>query len=105
MSLGLHVRPFRFPLIVAYDVTAWVGATLAATGLRYTSLSAVPWKASVVLGVALAAVYVFVGLAVRLHQGRARTGSLEEMSLVAGFVPFTSDNGRSTPSTKHPSSR
>jgi FlaA1/EpsC-like NDP-sugar epimerase len=89
MSLGLRVRPFRFPLIVAYDVTAWIGATLAATGLRYTSLSAVPWKASVVLGIALAAVYVLVGLAVRLHQGRARTGSLEEMLLVAVVAAFS----------------
>jgi FlaA1/EpsC-like NDP-sugar epimerase len=89
MSLGTRVRPLRFAITVAYDVTAWVGATVAATALRYDDTSTAPWRATVLLGLALAAVYVLVGLAVRLHQGRARTGSLEEMLVVAVVASFS----------------
>jgi len=83
------VRPLRFAITVAYDGSAWVGATIAATALRYADLSSAPWRAAVVLGLALASVYILVGLAVRLHQGRARTGSLEEMLVVTVVAAFS----------------
>jgi FlaA1/EpsC-like NDP-sugar epimerase len=75
--------------MAAYDVTAWLGATAAATALRYSEPSAAPWKGSALVALALATVYLLVGLAVRLHQGRARTGSLEEMLLVAVVAAFS----------------
>ena len=89
MNLGTRVRPWRAPLMAAYDVTAWLGATAAATALRYSEPSAAPWKGSALVALALATVYLLVGLAVRLHQGRARTGSLEEMLLVAVVAAFS----------------
>jgi FlaA1/EpsC-like NDP-sugar epimerase len=89
MNLGMRVRPWRAPLMATYDVLAWLGATAAATALRYSEPSLAPWKGSALVALALAAVYVVVGLAVRLHQGRARTGSLEEMLLVAVVAAFS----------------
>ena len=88
MSVTVRMRPFRVPLKVAYDALAWVAATAAATTLRYQELGDVQWRATVGLAVALGTVYFLVGLLVQLHQGRAQTGSLEEMLLV-GCVAST----------------
>ena len=97
MSVTVRLRPFRVPLKVAYDALAWAAATAVATVLRFQSPDQVPWHATVALALALGAVYFLIGLLVQLHQGRAQTGSLEEMLLVscvataAGVLVFTAN--------------
>src|SRR4051794_40276863 len=97
MGVAVRLRAFRVPLKVAYDALAWAAATALATVLRYQSPDDVPWHATVGLALGLGAVYFLVGLLVRLHQGRAQTGSLEEMLLVgcvatsAGVVLFATN--------------
>src|SRR4051794_40500900 len=88
MSVTVRLRPFRVPLKMAYDAFAWVVATVAATLLRYQQSADVPWLATLGVAVALVTTYLLVGLLVLLHQGRAQTGSLEEMLLV-GCVAST----------------
>lgn len=81
-----------FGLVVA-DVLSWFIATGMFALIRY-DLPAFPTARAMVLGVALAALYVGIGYFVQLHQGRARIGSLEELLLVgpvalaAGLVAF-----------------
>ena len=78
----MRMRRFRVPLKIAYDSAAWVAATAVATVLRFQRPDDVPWEATVYLALALGATYFLVGILVRLHQGRAQTGSLEDMLLV-----------------------
>ena len=88
MSVTVRLRPFRVPLKVGYDALAWTVASALASMLRYQLPGDVPWRAVVGLALALGTVYFLVGLLVQLHQGRAATGSLEEMLLV-GCVATT----------------
>ncbi len=88
MSVTVRLQPFRVPLKVAYDALAWGAATAAAMMLRYQLPGDVSWHAAAGLALALGTVYFLVGLLVQLHQGRAATGSLEEMLLV-GCVATT----------------
>ncbi|MGA8247876.1 MAG: nucleoside-diphosphate sugar epimerase/dehydratase [Nocardioides sp.] len=89
MCVAHGLRQFRFVLKVAYDVVAWGAATAVATVLRYERPGLAPWHAAATVGLALAAVYLAVGLLVRVHQGRAVTGSLEEMLVVAYVAIFS----------------
>jgi FlaA1/EpsC-like NDP-sugar epimerase len=83
MRVAQHLRRFPFVVKAAYDAMAWVGATMVATTLRYTAPSEAPWAHAGLIALALAGAYFLTGMAVHLHQGRARTGSLDEILLVA----------------------
>jgi FlaA1/EpsC-like NDP-sugar epimerase len=86
MKVAWRLRSYRFVLKVAYDVLAWTAATVAATTLRYTHPTDAPWRHALLVAMLLSAVYLLAGLVVRLHQGRARTGSLDEILLVTGVA-------------------
>ncbi|MGC4110518.1 MAG: nucleoside-diphosphate sugar epimerase/dehydratase [Nocardioides sp.] len=72
-----------------FDCVAWFVATAIATSLRYSDLPGVPRRDAAVVAASLALIYLVAGLTIRLHQGRTRTGSLEEIvqvGLVAAFA-------------------
>jgi hypothetical protein len=99
---GIHVndlvplfRRYRAPLAIGFDVCAWVVAYIVFAWLRFEGhASHVPWPEVVAVGLATALVYVAIGGALRLHQGRAYTASIEEMVLLStitmssGFLVF-----------------
>ena len=93
----ITARRHSTKLLVAFDAGAWLAAALAAGALRYPGLAGIPWLALVLVGLGGAVVYTCVGALVRLHEGRARTASLEEMlllspaALLAGFVIFAAN--------------
>src|SRR5262249_27309444 len=60
-----------------------------ATQLRYSDTAVVPWRNAMFVALGLAAVYLAVGVALRLHQGRAKTGSMEDMLLVGMVAAFS----------------
>jgi FlaA1/EpsC-like NDP-sugar epimerase len=85
-----RIRRRRAALAIGYDTLAWLVAYWVFAWLRFdTVLASVPWLEVTLVGFATAALYVIVGAAVRLHQGRANTASLEEMMLL-GMVTMGS---------------
>ena len=78
-----HLRRRRAALAIAYDVCAWLFGYVAFAWLRLDAdASSVPWSEVLTVGAATAVLYVVLAAPVRLHQGRARTASLEEMLLL-----------------------
>src|SRR5688500_7194506 len=87
MTLGLlALRRHRTLILVSFDVVVWVLATAAAQLLRVQSTRDVAWDQTVLVGLCLAVGYLAVGMPVRLHEGRARTASFEEMLLVGSVA-------------------
>ena len=83
------IRKRRFAVAVVYDVAAWTASFLFAAWLRYEGSSGggvVPWQNVVWLTVATIAIFLALALSFRLHQGRANSGSLDEMVLVGVLV-------------------
>jgi FlaA1/EpsC-like NDP-sugar epimerase len=95
-----ELRRFRVALKVCYDSMSWVVATVLATLLRYESPDTVPW--SRILGTALLLVVTYLSCAVvvQLVQGRAPTGSVDDVlqlvriALVAGGLVAVYNAGR-----------
>jgi FlaA1/EpsC-like NDP-sugar epimerase len=89
------VRRHRWLLSVAYDSAAWVFGYAVFAWLRYdAAVASVPWLSVFLVGAATVVLFLACALRVRLHQGRARVASLEEMLLLgiciaaAGGVVF-----------------
>ncbi|GAA4706386.1 nucleoside-diphosphate sugar epimerase/dehydratase [Nocardioides conyzicola] len=82
IELATRVRLHRRVWIVSFDVLAWVCAFVSAALLRLLGVSQVPWLAVVLCGLASGVVFVLLGRLFRLHQGRARMASLDEMILL-----------------------
>ncbi len=89
------LRQRRAQATVAFDLSAWVAVFALSAWLRMDSVSTVvPWTGVLILGAATGLIYLAVSYPAKLHQGRARTGSLEEMLLLgtcvmsAGAVTF-----------------
>ena len=83
------LRRHRTRLLISFDVVGWLAATVVAALMRYSEQGAIPWPETLVVGVSLAALYLGVGSLVRLHVGRARTASLEEMLLLGPVALLT----------------
>ena len=82
-NLVARVRHFRLVLSAGLDVLAWMVAYLVFAWLRFdTATVGVPWLEVTVVGAGTALLFLAVAFAVRLHQGRARVASLEEMLLL-----------------------
>ncbi len=83
------LRPHRTALSRAYDLGVWLAAYGGFALLRYQpSNNDIPWAALAVFAVVTWAVYCLLGAIVRLHDGRARTGSLEEALLLTAVVAW-----------------
>ena len=81
------VQRHRTGLATAFDALVWVSTFMGWMFLRLEGVVE-SYRAVFVMGVIAALAHVVVGRVVRLHQGRARTASLEEMILL-GFVTFS----------------
>jgi FlaA1/EpsC-like NDP-sugar epimerase len=78
-----RMRRRRAALAIAFDVGAWLLAYAAFAWLRLDSdASAVPWSEVMTVAAVTAVGYVALAVPFRLHRGRARTASLEEMVLL-----------------------
>ncbi len=86
-DLVTQLRRRRAPLAIAYDVCAWLVSYAAFAWLRLDSdASNVPWNEVLAVALVTAGVYVALAAPFRLHQGRARTASLEEMVLLGAVM-------------------
>ncbi|GAB2456174.1 nucleoside-diphosphate sugar epimerase/dehydratase [Nocardioides hungaricus] len=86
-DLVARMRRHRAPLAIAFDVWAWLVSYVVFAWLRLDSdASQVPWSEVMAVAVVTAVLYVVAAVPVRLHQGRARTASLEEMVLLGTLV-------------------
>ncbi|MCD4533763.1 polysaccharide biosynthesis protein [Nocardioides sp. cx-169] len=82
-SLVVRVRRYRLVLSASVDVVAWMCSYLVFAWLRFdTAAESVPWLEVAAVGAATALLYLVVAAVGRLHQGRARVASLEEMLLL-----------------------
>ncbi|GEP33665.1 dTDP-glucose 4,6-dehydratase [Nocardioides szechwanensis] len=80
-------RRFRVLLAAGLDVAAWMFAYLAFAWLRFdTETVGVPWVTVTAVGAGTALLFLGLASFVRLHQGRARVASLEEMLLLGVCV-------------------
>ncbi|MDP2773908.1 MAG: polysaccharide biosynthesis protein, partial [Nocardioides sp.] len=71
------------PLAGGLDVAAWILSYLVFAWLRFdTDSVSVPWVDVIAVGAGTAVLYLGLAASVRLHQGRARVASLEEMLLL-----------------------
>ncbi|WP_299058161.1 nucleoside-diphosphate sugar epimerase/dehydratase [uncultured Nocardioides sp.] len=93
-TLVRWVRQRRTVLMGAFDLGAWIAGFLFFAALRFSESSAVPWAQVALVGAAAGVVHLVICRALRLHEGRARTASLEEMTTLGvvtlglGFVIF-----------------
>ncbi|MGH1561481.1 polysaccharide biosynthesis protein [Mumia sp. DW29H23] len=72
-------------VLIAFDSLAWLVATVGVLVARYDGdLASVNAAGAVWLFLTMAASYLVLGQAFRLHSGRAVTGSLEEAVLLSG---------------------
>ena len=83
MTIPWRLRRTSFLVKVLYDGMAWLVVTMLATGLRYDDPATAPWRTAALVAAALAAIDFLIGMMLHLHQGRARTGSLDEILLLA----------------------
>ncbi len=88
MSDLVHrLRRHRRLLSLTIDVLAWWVSFAIFAWLRFdVAADDVPWLHVTAVGVLTGVVYALLASAVRLHQGRARVGSLEEMLLLGSIV-------------------
>ena len=85
-DLVARMRRSRVAYAVAFDVVAWICSYAFFAWLRLSDASAVPWANVMTVAAVTAAVYVAVAVPFRLHQGRARTASLEEAVLLGQLI-------------------
>jgi FlaA1/EpsC-like NDP-sugar epimerase len=87
-DLIVQFRQRRVALAVVTDGFAWIVAFGLFALLRFSDSAVVPWADILVFGLVAALLHAGLASAVRLHQGRARTASLEE-ALLLGAVTMT----------------
>lgn len=82
-----QLRRHRLPLVIGYDIYAWLVAYGVFAWLRFdTDPTKVMWPEVIALAVGNALLYLGLSRVVRLHQGRASTASLEEMVLLGAVA-------------------
>ncbi|MGB0102224.1 MAG: polysaccharide biosynthesis protein, partial [Nocardioides sp.] len=70
-------------MAITFDVGAWLAGYAAFAWLRLEGNAvSVPWSEVMAVAVGTVAIYIAAAVPVRLHQGRARTASLDEMVLL-----------------------
>jgi FlaA1/EpsC-like NDP-sugar epimerase len=83
-------RGHRGLLMACFDAAAWTFALLVFTQLRLDVVDQpVDWRDIIVVGLVAGLTQIGLGWVVRLHQGRAPVGSLEEMILVGSVTGTT----------------
>ncbi|MGZ5405519.1 MAG: polysaccharide biosynthesis protein, partial [Nocardioides sp.] len=85
---------------MSFDLCAWIAVFAVSAWLRVDLIAGnVPWAHDLALGAATGLIFVTLAVPTKLHQGRAPTGSLEEMLLLgmcvvgAGAISFALNLG------------
>lgn len=68
------------------DTGAWLLAFAFVALLRFADTQVVPWVSVGVVALVAAALHIAVGSGLRLHQGRTRNASVEDMMLISGVT-------------------
>ena len=84
-----QLRSRRLLVLATFDSVVWVCSLLGYSYLTYTDPAAVPWEQALGLGLGAAALHVLLGRTVRLHHGRASTGTIEELLLLGAVAAGT----------------
>lgn len=87
--LVTRLRSHRALSLALVDTAAWLVAYSVLVGYRLldeSTITAVPWPAALAMGALSAAVHVLIARSQRFHHGRSRSGSFEEMVLLAKVV-------------------
>ena len=88
--LWTHPRKVRRGLKALTDVVAWVVAIAAATALRYELIPGqIEWSGAPAMAALACAVHLLIGGWLGLYNGRRRTGSFDEVSLLFATVVAT----------------
>ena len=83
----VQLRRFRALISVAFDSACWVFSYFAFAWLRFDAeATSVPWMEVGAVALGNAVLYVLLAKLVRLHEGRAKMGSLEEMLLLGSVM-------------------
>jgi FlaA1/EpsC-like NDP-sugar epimerase len=81
------LRKQRVAVALLFDVAAWVAAFFFSAWLRYEAVARdVPWRDVALVTVGTIALFLILAAPLRLHQGRAYSGSLDEMVLLGALV-------------------
>jgi len=81
------LRRRRFLVLTVYDGCCWVVAIGLFTALRLDSVNQpMPWSGVLQIGVLAGLLHLAFGWVVRLHHGRAASGSFEGMLLLGGVI-------------------
>ena len=82
-----RLRRHRATLVICYDVLAWVSAYLVFAWLRFDAVNGeVPWISVTAITLVTVGLYLAVASVLKMHQGRGRTASLEELILLGTVV-------------------
>lgn len=73
-------------MLAGFDSAVWVVSMVGYAFLTYTQPAAVPWVHAAGLGLVAAVAHVAIGRTVRLHQGRASTGTVEDLLLLGAVT-------------------
>jgi len=83
----LWLRRHRALVSASFDVFAWSAAFVVAAWLHADLVvTDIAWSGVLPLGLTTALAFITLTYPTRLHQGRTRTGSLEEMLFLGGWV-------------------
>lgn len=82
-AVGDALRRHRAIALTLFDVLAWFSASFTAALLRWDlHVAAVPWTRTAGVAFLMVVVYLAIGGALRLHQGRAVLGTVDETVLI-----------------------
>jgi len=86
-AVTARLRQRRLLLLIIFDTAAWIAALALVAAVRLDVAEApVPWIEVLQVGLLAAGLHVAGGWVVRLHHGRAATGSFDEMLLLGSVV-------------------
>ena len=80
------LRRHRRAVATSFDAGVWLASFAFFAFLRFPDSASVPWGAVLLFAAAALVLHVVLGWSVGLHQGRARTGTLEEMVALGGVT-------------------
>ena len=83
------LRRRRTSLLITFDMLVWMVAGVVAALLRYPSEVSPPWGSVLVMAACAGVLYVGLGMLIRLHEGRARTASFDEMLLLGSVAALS----------------
>ncbi|MGI8415391.1 MAG: polysaccharide biosynthesis protein [Nakamurella sp.] len=78
--MSARLSPRRHLWLAGFDAAVWTAAVLVATLARLDfETRAMPWGRALIVGLVMGAVFTVLAWIMRLHQGRASLGTLDEM--------------------------